>query len=75
MWCALGTCYEQLERAEEAIKCYEKALSNQDNEGIALNKLAKLYHDLGDDHKAANYYRKNLEIREEEGVCEVINIH
>lgn len=68
MWCALGTCNEQLSKIEEAIKCYERAVLNQDREGIALNKLAKLYQQLQNYDKAAYYYQKNLELRENERV-------
>lgn len=30
MWCALGVCYEHLDRREEAVKCYERAMDNRD---------------------------------------------
>src|SRR4051794_625391 len=68
MWCALGTCYEGLNRSKEAIKCYERAASNEDREGIALNKLAKLFQKLNDGNRAAFYYKKNLDVRDQEGV-------
>jgi len=68
MWCAVGTCYERLGRMKESIKCYERALTNEDTEGIALHKLAELYQGLNDYEKAAYYYRKNLALREQERI-------
>lgn len=32
-------------------------------------RLAQLYHDLGNNDKAAYYYKKNLDRRDQEGVC------
>jgi anaphase-promoting complex subunit 8 len=63
MWCAMGQCYEteQLNMHDAAIRCYRRALSNSDREGIALHKLAKLHENLGQADQAAFYYRKNLE--------------
>jgi anaphase-promoting complex subunit 8 len=43
MWCAMGQCYECLKMYSEAVKCYKRAHENNDREGIALNKLGKLY--------------------------------
>jgi hypothetical protein len=43
MWCALGEAYERLNKTDSAVQCYERAEANGDREGIALNKLAKLY--------------------------------
>jgi anaphase-promoting complex subunit 8 len=68
MWYALAGCYESLDRVHEAIKCYERAEVNNDKEAIALSKLAKLYQKLGDQDKAAYYYKKNLDLRDQEGV-------
>jgi hypothetical protein len=48
MWCAMAESYEKLSRTEDAVKCYLRAEGNEDREGIALNKLAKLYNKLGD---------------------------
>lgn len=41
MWCAMGQCYEneQLGMDAAAIRCYRRALLNQEREGIALHKL------------------------------------
>ena len=43
MWCAMGQCYEseQLGLDAAAIRCYRRALVNQDREGIALHKLVR----------------------------------
>jgi hypothetical protein len=43
MWCAMGQCYEheQLGLDEGAIRCYRRALVNNDREGIALHKLVR----------------------------------
>ena len=43
MWCAMGQCYEndQLGMDAAAIRCYRRALVNQDREGIALHKLVR----------------------------------
>ncbi len=30
MWCALGVCFEHLERKPEALRCYERAVCNHD---------------------------------------------
>ena len=69
MWCAMAKCYETLpNKQDEAIKCYERAECNKDREGIALNALAKLYQDRGDLDKAAVYFKKNLERRDQEQV-------
>eukprot|EP00951_Prasinocladus_malaysianus_P042409 scaffold513753_cov27-Prasinocladus_malaysianus.AAC.2 len=45
MWCAMGQCYEneQLAMDDAAVHCYQRAVSNNDREGIALNKLAKIH--------------------------------
>eukprot|EP00899_Mesostigma_viride_P012992 jgi/Mesvir1/21694/Mv04114-RA.1 len=49
MWCAMGQCYEheQLAMQDAAIRCYRRAVANNDREGIALHKLATLYNLLG----------------------------
>lgn len=65
MWCAMAESYERLGRIEDAIKCYLRAEGNQDREGIALNKLAKLYKKMEDHKMAALYYKKVLERTEE----------
>ena len=44
----MAGCYDMLKRPQEAIKCYRRATSLDDREGIALHKLAKLFDELGD---------------------------
>lgn len=63
MWCAMGQCYENenLQMHVAAIRCYRRAVSNNDREGIALHKLAKLHNHLKQTDQAAFYYKKNLE--------------
>ena len=60
MWTAIGLCYEKLDKKQEAIKCYEKAIFCKDREGIALYKMAKLYNAIGDIDKAAICFKENL---------------
>jgi len=45
---------------ESAIKCFQKAEGNNDPDGVALHKLAKLYRRRGQNELAAEYYRKVL---------------
>lgn len=45
---------------ESAIKCYKKAVANNDQEGVALHKLAKLYRRRGQTMQAAEFYQKVL---------------
>ena len=45
MWCALASCYQRLERPDDAIRAFERAAANQDQEGIATLELARLYAD------------------------------
>ena len=42
MWCAMGECYALVGNVDEAIKSYERALSSEDREGTALQKLAQV---------------------------------
>lgn len=69
MWCAMGQCYEsdQLQMKVAAIRCYQRAVTWNDQEGIALGKLAKLHRDSGNHKAAAHYYRLNLVRLENEG--------
>jgi anaphase-promoting complex subunit 8 len=41
MWCAMGQCYESDEVAADqaAIRCYNRALSHNDREGLAMGRL------------------------------------
>ena len=63
MWCALANCYQNLDKKQEAIKCYIRADRHIDREGIALNKLALLHLELGDKPAAAKYYTQFVEKR------------
>ena len=63
MWCAMGGCYLGLERRGDAVKSYERAVTNNDAEGIATLKLAMLYREDDDDEKAARCYLRHLELR------------
>ncbi len=62
MWCAMGQCYEseQLLMTVAAIRCYQRAVTWNDMEGIALAKLAKLHRESGNLKAAAHYHRLNL---------------
>ena len=63
MWCALANCYQNLDKKQEAIKCYIRADRHIDREGIALNKLALLHLELGDKPAAAKFYTQFVEKR------------
>jgi anaphase-promoting complex subunit 8 len=45
---------------ESALKCFQKAEGNNDADGVALHKLAKLYRRRGQNELAAEYYSKVL---------------
>jgi anaphase-promoting complex subunit 8 len=64
-------CYEsrQLERTDAALRCYRRALANEDAEGIALARLAKLHERLGQLDEAASFYERNLARMDAEGVA------
>jgi anaphase-promoting complex subunit 8 len=68
MWNAMGTCYEKMDRKEEAVKCHEKAEKYKDKEGIALHKLAKLFILMGNVDKAAICFKENLKRKDAENV-------
>ena len=63
MWCAMGSCYLGLGRRADAMRSYERAVSNHDAEGIATKKLAELYKDDDDTEGAARCYLRHLELR------------
>jgi len=63
MWCAMGGCYLGLDRVDDAMRSYERAVSNHDREGIATQRLATLYREKGEDEKAANCYMRHLNLR------------
>ena len=60
MWCALGGCYEHLDKIEEAEKCYERAIANKDMEDIALIRLARLRKKRGASDGAAELYEEHM---------------
>lgn len=81
MWCAVGQTLQELKRWDEAIRCYERAVGCDDQEGLALGKLGYLYNRMaqeaqkdGREHEkvrfymdqAAKYYTANLGMRDEE---------
>ncbi|PKA64393.1 Anaphase-promoting complex subunit 8 [Apostasia shenzhenica] len=68
LWVAMAQCYQSapLEMLEDAVKCYTKAVSCNDREGIALHQLAKLHSILGHSEKAAYFYKKDLEMMDAE---------
>jgi anaphase-promoting complex subunit 8 len=62
MWCAMGQCYLGLKRRSDAIRSYERAVSNHDTEGTATRKLATLYSEDGNVEQAARCYLRHLEL-------------
>jgi anaphase-promoting complex subunit 8 len=63
MWCALGTTFVQLQRPLDAIRAFERAVQQDDSEGVATQKLAALYKQVGQTEKAAQCYLRHLELR------------
>ena len=61
MWTAMGACFEKIDGMTEAVRCYERAVSCVDREGVALSRLCKIYreHDI-DDKRAARYCERLL---------------
>lgn len=49
MWCAVGEAYVELDRYNDAVRAYERAVSCDDEEGVALSQLAVLYEKLASD--------------------------
>ncbi|PIK54004.1 putative cell division cycle protein 23-like isoform X2 [Apostichopus japonicus] len=70
MLVALGESYEKLDKVVEAKKCYWRAYSVGDLEGIALVRLAKLYARFNEDDKAASFYSKFVEQMEVLGTAD-----
>ncbi|KAJ0401728.1 hypothetical protein P43SY_003049 [Pythium insidiosum] len=64
MWCALGGCYEKLGKSDEAITCFERAVRNQDREGVASYHLGRILAQRGRPHAAAKYYQLHLGLRD-----------
>mmetsp|Transcript_18251 Transcript_18251/g.45347 ORF Transcript_18251/g.45347 Transcript_18251/m.45347 type:complete len:827 (+) Transcript_18251:218-2698(+) len=63
MWCAVGQCFSALHKIPDAIRAYERAVAQEDNEGIATQKLAALYRQGGRREEAAQCYLRHLELR------------
>ena len=59
----MGGCYLGLERRVDAIRSYERAITNHDLEGIETLKLATLYREDVNIEKAAWCYLRHLELR------------
>ncbi|CAM9358434.1 unnamed protein product [Ascophyllum nodosum] len=60
MWVAMGNCLEKLGKRGEAISTYERATANDDREGVAVERLAKLYSAEGKKEKAARCFEEIL---------------
>ena len=65
MWCAQGTALERMGRDEEAVRCFERAMGEDDREGIALGRLARLYQKRDDTQEAVKYWRLVLQKQDE----------
>jgi anaphase-promoting complex subunit 8 len=63
MWCAVGSCFAALHKIPDAIRAYERAVAQEDSEGIATQKLAALYRQEGRQEEAAQCYLRHLELR------------
>jgi len=63
MWCAVAQSYEsdQLKMYDAAIRCYHRAVTLDDPDGVALSRLAKLHSDLNDRDEAAHYHQLLLD--------------
>ncbi|KMS64828.1 hypothetical protein BVRB_042250, partial [Beta vulgaris subsp. vulgaris] len=55
-----GRRYEKLDLIDDAIRCFRRAEANDDREGVAVAKLAKLYAAANETKKAVHYYKKLL---------------
>ncbi|KAL3924246.1 MAG: hypothetical protein SGILL_001159 [Bacillariaceae sp.] len=63
MWCAVGQCLAALHRVPDACRAYERAVAQDDSEGIATQKLAALYQQEDRQEEAAQCYLRHLELR------------
>lgn len=70
MWQALGNCFENLDRPEEAIKAYKRALVGSAMDPAVLLRLAELLEKDDDLSSAAKYFRLCLKEEEVEGMTE-----
>lgn len=43
MWNAMGQCYDKMDKKNEAVKCYDRAVNGKDKEGnMSFNPQASL---------------------------------
>jgi anaphase-promoting complex subunit 8 len=56
-------CFVALHKIPDAIRAYERAVAQEDSEGIATQKLATLYRQEGRQEEAAQCYLRHLELR------------
>lgn len=56
----MGGCFEKIQRTQDAIKSYERAIASNDQEGIALRQLAKLHDKEKNIDKAAYFFKAVL---------------
>ena len=64
---ALGAVYSMMERAEDAIICYERAAVDGYELDMVYGNIGDEYYKLGKKEKAALYYRKAVDVNPEEG--------
>jgi len=57
----MGLAYESMNKPNDAIKMYEKAIEVDPNYADAYNDLGIIYNDIGKYDKAIDYYKKALE--------------
>ena len=70
MWCAMGQCFETLERTADAIRAYERACGTADRDPLTYHKLATLYLQLGNKAKAAEHYQNHISEDEQEQLAD-----
>jgi anaphase-promoting complex subunit 8 len=63
MWCAVGQCLSALHKIPDAIRAFERAVAQEDTEGVATQKLATLYRQENREEEAAQCYLRHLELR------------
>ncbi|XP_068709023.1 cell division cycle protein 23 homolog isoform X1 [Montipora foliosa] len=74
MLVALGESYEKLNSVQQAKKCYFRAISVGDLEGMAVIKLARLHEQLQEDDEAAIQYSRYVEQTETVGILSVADL-
>ena len=62
MWTAAATVYERIGKPRDAIRCFERALSNGDKEQLSLLHLASLHKRLNEQERSAFYYEMFLKL-------------